>query len=53
MSRESDTYFTIDQIKTALIGEVDKTVIILLPLISQIAISLASIADSLNREEAE
>ena len=53
MSRESETYFTIDQTKTALIGEVKQPVIVLIPLISQIALSLASIADSLKREEAE
>lgn len=50
MSRTSDTYFTIEETKTALIGEVKQPVIVIIPLIAQIALSLASIADSLKRE---
>ena len=53
MSRVKDTWDTIDDTKTALIGDVKKPELYMLPLLSQIALSLAVIADKLTEDEAE
>lgn len=45
MSRERETLHTIEETKTALIGDVKKASLYLLPILSQIALSLAVIAD--------
>lgn len=52
MSREKETLYTIEETKTALIGDVKKATLYLLPILSQIALSLAVIADNI-RDEAE
>ena len=52
MSREKETLYTIEETKTALIGDVKKATLYLLPILSQIALSLAVIADNI-RGEAE
>ena len=52
MSREKETIYTIEETKTALIGDVKKATLYLLPILSQIALSLAVIADNI-RGEAE
>lgn len=51
MSRVSETLFAIEETKNDLIGELKKPVIIIIPLLEQIAISLASIADSMKKED--
>lgn len=53
MSREKDTWKTIEETKTALIGDVKKPELYMLPLLSQMALSLAVIADKLTEDEAE
>lgn len=52
MSREKETLYTIEETKTALIGDVKKAPLYLLPILSQIALSVAVIADNI-RGEAE
>ena len=52
MSREKETLYTIEETKTALVGDVKKATLYLLPILSQIALSLAVIADNM-RGEAE
>lgn len=51
MSRQSETYDTIDAVKTGMIGTVEKPVLYLLPILSQIALSLAVIADKMKEGE--
>ena len=51
MSRLRNTYDTIDGLKSALIGDVKKPELMLIPLLSEIALSLAAIADSLREGE--
>lgn len=51
MSRKQETLNTIDDLKTAMIGDVKKPVIYVIPILSQIAISLAVIADKLCEEK--
>lgn len=51
MSRVKDTGKTIEETLTALIGDVKKPEIYMLPLLSQIALSLAVIADKLTEDE--
>jgi len=53
MRRVKDTWETIEETKTALIGDVKKPELYLIPLLSQIALSLAVIADKLTEDEAE
>ena len=53
MSRVKDTRDTIDDTKTALVGSVKKPELYMLPLLSQIALSLAVIADKLTEDEDE
>ena len=53
MSRERETLYTIDETKTALIGDVKKASLYLLPILSQIALSLAVIADCMMEEQDE
>ena len=47
MNREKETIFTIDETKTAMIGDTQKPVLFLLPILAQIALSLAVIADKM------
>ena len=47
MSRTKETWDTIDETKTSLIGNVEKPALYLLPILSQIALSLAVIADKM------
>lgn len=47
MSRVKETENTIDDVKTSLIGNVEKPALYLLPILSQIALSLAVIADKM------
>ena len=51
MSREKETLYTIEETKTALIGDVKKGSLYLLPILSQIALSLAVIADCMGGEQ--
>ena len=51
MSRYKETWGTIDETKTAMIGDTKKPVLFLLPILSQIALSLAVIADNMDREK--
>ena len=51
MSRVTDTWGTIEETKTALIGDVKKPELYMIPLLSQIALSLAVIADKLTEDE--
>lgn len=53
MSRVKDTWGTIEETKTALIGDVKNPELYMLPLLSQMALSLAVIADKLTEDEAE
>ena len=53
MSRVSETSITIEGTSRSLIGEVKQPVIIALPLLAQIALSLAVIADIMTEEGAE
>lgn len=53
MNRVKDTWGTIEETKTALICDVKKPELYMLPLLSQIALSLAVIADKLTEDEAE
>lgn len=50
MSRVKDTLETIEYTKTELYGKVEKPVLYLLPMLAEIAISLAVIADSVSKE---
>ena len=52
MSRTKETWNTIDDLKTAMIGDVKQPTLYLLPLLSQIALSLAVIADKMKDGEA-
>ena len=47
MSRVSETYKAIEGTKTALYGSVEKPILYLIPLLTQMALSLATIADSM------
>lgn len=47
MSRTKETWNTIDDLKSAMIGDVKQPTLYLLPLLSQIALSLAVIADKM------
>ena len=51
MSREKETLDTIDLTKTALIGDIQKPSLYLIPILSEIALSLAVIADTLHEQE--
>lgn len=51
MSRVKETLDTIDDIKTGLIGDVSKPSLFLIPILSQIALSLAVIADKMTGEK--
>ena len=51
MSRYKETMDTIDNLKSSMIGNVDKPVLYTLPLLSQIALSLAMIADCMREEQ--
>lgn len=51
MSRVKETWDTIDAIKTSPIGDVSKPLLFLIPILSQIALSLAVIADKMTGEE--
>ena len=53
MSRYKETMDTIDNLKTSMIGNVDKPVLYTLPLLSQIALSLAIIADDIKEKKDE
>ena len=53
MNRVKDTWGTIEETKTALIGDVKKPELYMLPLLSQIALSLAVIADKLTEDDAQ
>ena len=46
MSRVSETMFTIDELKSSMIENAEKSSAQLLPMLSQIALSLAEIADT-------
>lgn len=50
MSRKKETLDTIENLETALIGNVKKPELYLLPILSEIAISLAVIADKLLKD---
>lgn len=45
MSRTTETWNTIDELKTSMIGNIKQPTLYLIPLLSQIALSLAVIAD--------
>ena len=47
MSRTKETWNTIDDLKSAIIGDVKQPTLYLLPLLSEIALSLAVIADKM------
>ena len=49
MSRWSETWDTIENTKTALIGDVQKPTLYIIPILSQIALSLAVIADEMRK----
>ena len=51
MSREKETLDTIDGTKEALIGCVKNPVLFLLPILSEIALSLAVIADNMRGDQ--
>ena len=51
MSRFKETWNTIDDVKTGLIGDASKPVLFLIPILSQIALSLAVIADKMTGEK--
>lgn len=53
MSREKETLYTIDETRSALIGDVKNPTIFLLPILSQIALSLAVIADNMRGDHDE
>lgn len=53
MSRVEDTFNTIDETKRAMYGSVEKPILFLIPMLSQIALSLAVIADKCTEEDAE
>lgn len=50
MSRVKETINTIDDVKLALIGKVDKPALYLIPVLCQIALSLAVIADEMSKD---
>lgn len=50
MSRKKETLDTIENLETALIGNVKKPELYLLPILSEIAVSLAVIADAMSEE---
>ena len=51
--REKETLYTIDKTRSALIGDVKNPTIFLLPILSQIALSLAMIADNMRGDQDE
>lgn len=51
MSRKKETLDIIDYTKTSLIGDVQKPTLYLIPILSEIALSLAVIADILQDKE--
>lgn len=53
MSRIRETLYTIDETKTALIGEVKKPELYLIPILCQISLSLATIADAMTKRNGE
>ena len=53
MSRVSETYEAIEGTKTMLYGSVEKPTLCLIPLLTQIALSLATIADSMKGADDE
>lgn len=50
MSRVKETINTIDDIRSSMFGEIKKPELYLLPILSQIALSLAVIADEMSKD---
>lgn len=53
MSRVKETLDTIDNTMNAMYGSVEKPTLFLIPILSQIALSIAVIADKCTEEDAE
>ena len=51
MSRVNETFDIIEETKTAMIGSIEKPTLYLIPILSQIALSLAVIADKMQEGE--
>lgn len=52
-TREKETAETISSMRDAMIGPVEKPVLYLIPILTEIALSLAVIADKCTEEDAE
>lgn len=50
MSREKETINTIDDVRSSMFGEIRKPELYLFPILSQIALSLAVIADEMSKD---